>query len=74
MKESRQRLFILLTDNNRYSRQIYLRLYPKEGNITLNVPVEVKQRHPGGYEGEIGLALGLRCMFVTHTDVWGEIF
>ena len=73
MKESRQRLFILLTDNNRYSRQIYLRLYPKEGNITLNVPVEVKQRHPGGYEGEIGLALGLRCMFVTHTgQMYGE--
>ncbi len=73
MKESRQRLFILLTDNNCYSRQLYIRLYPEEGNLTINVPVEVRQRHPAGYEGEIGLALGMRCMFVTDTgNAYGE--
>lgn len=65
MKESRQRLFIPLTDNNRYTRQVYIRLYPEEGRITVNVPIEVRQRHPDGYEGEIGLAMGLKCMFVT---------
>ena len=73
MKESRKRLFILLTDNNRYTRQVYIRLYPKEGNITINVPVEVKQRHPADYSGQIGLAVGMRCMFVTDRgNVYGE--
>jgi len=73
MKESRQRMFILLTDNNRYNRQIYIRLYPEEGNIIVSVPVEVRRKHPAGYGGEIGLALGLRCMFVTDSgNVYGE--
>lgn len=73
MKESRQRLFIPLTDNNRYNRQVYIRLFPKEGNVIINVPVEVKKRCPTGYEGEIGLAVGMRCMFVTDKgDVYGE--
>jgi len=73
MKESRQRLFIPLTDNNRYNRQVYIRLCPKEGNVVINVPIEVKKRHPAGYEGEIGLAIGMRCMFVTDKgNAYGE--
>lgn len=73
MKESRKRLFIPLTDNNSYQTQIYVRLYPDEGRITLNIPIEVKQRHPAGYEGEIGLAMGLKCMFVTDQGrAYGE--
>jgi len=73
MKESRKRLFIMLTDNNCYNRQIYIRLFPEEGNISINVPVEVRQKHPVGYEGEIGLALGMHCMFVTDRgNVYGE--
>ncbi len=73
MKESRQRLFIPLTDNNHYERQIYIRLLAEEGNITINVPVEVRQRHPAGYSGETGLAMGLRCMFVTDSGhAYGE--
>ncbi len=73
MKESRQRLFILLTDNNRYNRQVYIRLCPKEGNVIINVPLEVKKKHPAGYEGEIGLAVGMRCMFVTDQgNSYGE--
>lgn len=73
MKESRKRLFIPLTDNNRYTRQLYIRLYPEEGRVTLNVPMEVRQRHPAGYEGETGLAMGLKCMFVTDQGrAYGE--
>lgn len=64
-KERGKRLFIPLTDNNRYDRQIYIRLYPEERKIRISVPVEIRQRHPEGYEGELGLALGLECMFVT---------
>ena len=73
MKESRQRIFIPLTDNNRYARQLYIRLYPEESRITVNVPIEVRQRHPAGYDGETGLAMGLKCMFVTDQGrTYGE--
>lgn len=73
MKESRRRLFIPLTDNNHYNRQVYIRLCPQEGNVIINVPVEVQKRNPAGYEGEIGLAVGMRCMFVTDQgNVYGE--
>lgn len=74
-KEKRKRIFIPLTDNNRYARQIYIRLYPEEGRITINVPVEVKQRHPDGYRKETGLAMGLRYLFVTDQgSVYGEAY
>lgn len=73
MKESRKRLFIPLTDNNQYKTQIYIRLYPDEKRITLNIPIEVRQRHLVGYDGEIGLAMGLKCMFVTDQGrAYGE--
>ena len=73
MKESRKRLFVLLTDNNSYAKQIYLRLYPEEKRLTIHVPVEVKQKHPPGYSGELGLAMGMRCMFVTDKGaVYGD--
>ncbi len=72
-KERGKRLFVPLTDNNRYDRQIYIRLYPEEGKIRISVPVEVRQRHPAGYEGELGLAMGLKCMFVTDRGrAYGE--
>ena len=73
MKERGKRLFIPLTDNNRYTRQVYIRLYPEEGKITVNVPIEVRQKHPAGYDGELGLAVGLKCMFVTDRgSTYGE--
>ena len=72
-KESRRRLFIPLTDNNAYTRQIYIRLFREERNITIYIPVEIKQKHPSGYEGETGLAMGMHCMFVTDRgNVYGE--
>lgn len=73
IKQSRKRLFIPLTDNNRYTSQIYVRLYPEEGKLTLGVPIEVKQRHPAGYSRELGVAMGLKCMFVTDKgNAYGE--
>lgn len=73
MKENRKRLFIPLTDNNSYTRQLYIRLYPDEKNIRVNVPVEVRQRRPVGYSGETGLAMGLKPLFVTDQGrVYGE--
>ena len=73
MKESRKRLFIPLTDNNRYTSQIYIRLYPEESKVVLGIPIEIKQRHPAGYGGEMGVAMGLKCMFVTDKgNAYGE--
>lgn len=73
MKEKRKRLFILLTDNNHYDRQIYVRLYPEDGNIAIHVPIEVKRKNPAGYGGEIGIAVGMRRMFVTDRgSAYGE--
>lgn len=73
MKEKRKRLFISLTDNNHSDRQIYVRLYPEDGKITINVPIEVRRKKPAGYDGEIGLAMGMRLMFVTDRGgVYGE--
>lgn len=73
MKERGKRLFMPLTDNNRYTRQVTIRLYPDEGKVTVNVPIEVKRKHPAGYGGELGLAVGLRCMFVTDRGrAYGE--
>ncbi len=73
MKEKGKRLFIPLTDNNQYTRQVYIRLYPEEGKVTINVPVEVRQKHPAGYNGELGLAIGLKCMLVTDQGrAYGE--
>lgn len=73
MKASRKRLFIPLTDGNAYSKQVYIRLYPEEGKVTVGVPVKVRQKHPAGYSGETGLAFGLKCMFVTDQgNAYGE--
>lgn len=73
MKEKRKRIFVPLTDNNRYDRQIYLKLYPKESNIEIKVPVDVKARKHEDYTCKVGLAVGMYTMLTTdegHT--YGE--
>lgn len=75
MKEKRRRLFVLLTDNNRYTTQLYIRLCPEERNIIIGVPLEVKAKRHEAYQREVGVALGMRCMLVTDTgNVYGEQF
>lgn len=75
MKEKRSRLFIPLTDNNRYERQLTILLYPELGKVTVCVPLEVKPKRNQEYQGEVGLAMGMRCMFVTDTGhTYGEQF
>lgn len=72
-KEKRKRVFIPLTDNNRYVRQINVQLFPEEGNVVIHVPVEMKVRSNEDYRKEIGLAVGIRTMFVTNEGiVYGE--
>ncbi len=72
-KEKRKRVFILLTDNNQYKRQIYIDLKPDERNLVIHVPVETAVRRHEDYHARIGLAPGMRHMFVTDKGhVYGE--
>jgi len=74
-KESRKRVFIPLTDGNRYKSQSYLKLYPKEHRLELRVPVKVTvHRHPE-YRNHVGVRLGDYVMLVTHEGhQYGECF
>ncbi len=75
IKEKRKRIFIPLTDNNRYTSQINIRIFPEEGNIVIHVPVETRVKQNENYHNTIGLALGIRNMFVTDQgNGYGEKF
>ncbi len=73
IKEKRRRIFIPLTDNNRYTKQLNIRIFPEEGNIVIHAPVETKVRQHEDYHRAVGLAVGIRTMFVTDEgNVYGE--
>lgn len=73
MKEKRKRIFIPLTDNKKYIRQIYLKLYPKQGNIEIKVPIDVKIRKYKNYTSQIGIVMGMQTMLVTDQGhAYGE--
>lgn len=72
-KEKRKRVFIELTDNNAYTRQIYIRLFPETGNVELFIPVEMKRKHHADYHSKIGLSVGMRTMLTTDEGhIYGE--
>lgn len=73
MKEKRKRIFIELTDNNRYVRQIYIKLYPEQKNMEILVPVDVEVKKHKDYINSIGVAVGMYTMFVTDSgNIYGE--
>jgi len=73
IKEKRKRVFVPLTDNNRYTKQLYVRIFPEQGNIVIHAPVEIEVRQHEDYQREIGLAVGIRNMFVTDRgNIYGE--
>lgn len=65
MKEKRKRIFVELTDNNAYVRQIYVKLYPKQNNLEILVPVDVEVKQHEDYTNYVGLAVGMYTMLVT---------
>lgn len=65
VKEKRKRVFVPLTDNNRYTKQLYVSLFPEEDRVIIHAPVERKVRHNEDYQKEVGLAMGISTMFVT---------
>ena len=64
-KQNRKRVFVPLTDNNRYDSQIYVKLIPESSRIEINVPIQVSVRSHGDYSSEVGLALGIFTMLTT---------
>lgn len=65
IKEKRKRVFIPLTDNNRYKSQIYVRLLPEKHGIEMKVPVHVAVQNHEDYQKQVGVAVGLFTMFTT---------
>lgn len=75
VKQKRKRIFIPLTDSNRYKRQMYLRLFPEENAVELCIPVDIAVRHHQDYDREVGLSMGMAVMLVTDEGhVYGEQF
>lgn len=73
MKEKRKRIFVELTDNQIYVRQIYIKLYPEQNNLELLIPVEIKVKRHTDYHNSVGLAVGMYSMFVTDKgNIYGE--
>ena len=64
-KEKRSRVFIPLTDNNSYDRQIRVRLHPERSAVELLVPVDVRTRRHPEYTESVGVAVGLSTMLTT---------
>ena len=65
IKEKRKRVFVPLTDNNGYKSQLYVKLYPKEHDLELKVPVNVSVRSHSDYLKEVGVSVGLYTMLTT---------
>ncbi|MCI8724550.1 MAG: transposase [Hungatella sp.] len=73
IKEKRKRIFVPLTDNNQYNRQLYIKLFPKENRLEIKVPVNVTVRCHEDYTAQIGLAAGMQTMLTTDSgNHYGE--
>lgn len=72
-KEKRKRIFVPLTDENEYRKQLYIKLLPEKSGIEIAVPIEVKVRRHEDYQKEIGVSVGVWQMFTTDSgNVYGE--
>jgi len=72
-KESRKRVFVELTDNNQYTRQLKILLHPEQGNLEILVPIDIRVKRHGDYQAEVGVALGVNTMLTTDSgNVYGE--
>ncbi len=75
IKEKRRRVFVRLTDNNQYSRQLYVKLYPDKRGLEIKAPIDVGVRVHEDYTNQVGLALGMYTMLVTDKGhVYGDKF
>lgn len=64
-KKRRRRVFVPLTDHNCYASQLYVKLYPQEGNLEIRVPIKRKVDCHRDYTAQVGIALGMQTMLTT---------
>ncbi|MCI9361045.1 MAG: transposase [Hungatella sp.] len=64
-KEKRKRVFILLTDNNQYKSQLYVKLHPDRNSIEIMAPVYMSVRSYEEYTSCIGISMGMFTMLTT---------
>jgi hypothetical protein len=64
-KEKRKRVYIPLTDNNRYNRQLKIMLIPEESRLEIIVPIETKTKKHEDYINEIGISLSVHTLITT---------
>lgn len=73
IKQKRQRVFIPLTDNNRYGRQLYIKLHRESSSLEILVPVGVRIQKHEDYQNHIGISTGMLTMLTTDRgDVYGR--
>lgn len=71
----RRFICIPLSDNNRYTCQIGIKLLSETNGIEISVPIEVRVRKHDDYTNSIGIALGMFEMLATSTgNVYGSEF
>ena len=74
-RQSRQRVFIPLTDHNPYSSQLYVRLDPEAGRVEIRAPLTVKAQTHDDYTASVGVSLGMFTMLTTDQGRrYGEQF
>lgn len=74
-KERRKRIFIPLTDANKYSGMLDIKLKPEKDSVEIIVSLFVDVRIHKDYINEIGISLGLWDMITTSTGhVYGGEF
>jgi hypothetical protein len=64
-KEKRKRVYVPLTDNNSYNRQLKILLIPDESRLEIIVPIETKTKKHEDYINEIGISLSVHTLITT---------
>lgn len=64
-KKRRDRVFVPLTDHNCYGSQLYIKLYPQDGNLEISVPLRRKVVQHPDHTASVGIALGMQAMLTT---------
>jgi putative transposase len=65
-KEKRNRVFVLLTDNNQYTSQLYVKLFPEKRKIEIKAPIKIAVRRHEDYTNQVGLTMAMSTMLTTH--------
>jgi len=74
-REARKRVFVPLTDENEYQKQLYVKLKPEKNTVEIDIPVETRIRTHEDYVNELGLSPGMWQMLTTDRGkVYGARF